>query len=60
MTNEDLIEELLFEAENLRLKEEVLTLTARLLQLNPRMERVEAIKLALDNTKLHAGIKKSL
>lgn len=60
MTNEELVEELLFEAESLRIREEVLTTTARLLQLNPRMEKVEAIKLALDNAKLHAGVKKTL
>jgi len=40
MTNEEIIEELLFEAERLRLKEEVLETTARILQLNPRMERI--------------------
>jgi len=58
MTNEEIVEELLFEAEMLKLREEVLSTTARLLQLNPRMERFEAVKLALDNAKLHAGINK--
>lgn len=60
MTNEEIIEELLFEAERLRLKEEVLETTARILQLNPRMERIDAVKLSLDNAKLHAGVKKPL
>lgn len=56
MTNEEIIEELLFEAEKLRLREEVLETTARILQLNPRMERIDAVKLSLDNAKLHAGL----
>ena len=60
MTNEEIIEELLSEAERLRLKEEVLETTARILQLNPRMEKVDAIKLSLDNAKLHSGLYKSI
>jgi len=59
MTNEEIIEELLFEAERLRLREEVLETTARILQLNPRMERIDAVKLSLDNAKLHAGLNKT-
>jgi hypothetical protein len=60
MTNEEIIEELLFEAERLRLREEVLETTARILQLNPRMERIDAVKLSLDNAKLHAGLNKTI
>lgn len=59
MTTEELIEELLFEAESLRIREEVLNTTHHLLQLNPRMEKIEAIKLAMDNAKLHAGLNKT-
>jgi len=60
MTNEEIIEELLFEAEKLRLREEVLETASRILQLNPRMEKVDAIKLSLDNVKLHSGLYKSI
>lgn len=56
MTNEEIVEEFLFEAEKLRIREEVLTTMARLLERNPKMERVDAVKLALDNAKLHAGV----
>ena len=56
MTNEDIIEEMLFEAQSLKIREEVLNTMVRLLELNPRMERIEAVKLALDNAKLHAGL----
>lgn len=56
MTNEDIIEEMLFEAQSLKIREEVLNTMIRLLELNPRMERIEAVKLALDNAKLHAGL----
>lgn len=59
MTNEDIIEELLFEAESLRIREEVLNTMGRLLELNPKMERFEAVKLALANAKLHAGLNKN-
>ena len=57
MSNEELIDEMLYEAEELKVREEVLDLSKRLLDLNPRMDRFEAIKFALDNAKLHAGIK---
>jgi len=60
MTNEEIIEELLSEAEKLRLREEVLETASRILQLNPRMEKVDAIKLSLDNVKLHSGLYKSI
>lgn len=59
MTNEDIIEELLLEAESLRIREEVLTTMARLLELNPKMERFDAVKLAIANAKLHAGLNKN-
>jgi len=60
MTNEEIIQEMLHEAEKLRLKEEVINTAERILQLNPRMERFEAVKFALDNAKLHAGLNKSI
>lgn len=58
MTNEEIVQEFLYEAEKLKVREEVLTTTKRLLELNPKMERVDAVKLALDNAKLHAGLNK--
>lgn len=56
MTNEDLITELLYEAEQLKLRDYVLELGKSILEKNPRMERYEAFKLAFDNAKLHSGI----
>ena len=56
MTNEKIVEELLHEAENLRIREEVLDTVNVLMDKNPKMERVEAVKLALNNVKLHAGL----
>lgn len=58
MTNEEYIDELLHEAEDLKLREHVLNACKNLLEINPKMERCEAIRLALENAKLHAGIKK--
>ncbi len=55
MTNEDYIHELLYEAEQLKLREYVLDSCKNLMDRNPKMERVEAIKLSLDNAKLHSG-----
>ena len=58
MNNEELIEELLLEAETLRIREEVLNSMSKLLELNPKMERYEAARLSLDNVKLHSGLNK--
>ena len=57
MTNEEYIEELLHEAEELKLREYVLDLSRTLQDLNRKMERPEAIRLALETAKLHSGIK---
>jgi len=56
MTNEDYIDELLIEAEALRLREYVIEMSLILREKNPRMDRCESIRLALENAKLHAGI----
>jgi hypothetical protein len=56
MTNEEIIDELLHEAAKFRVREEVLESARVLLDKNPKMERVEAVKLALDNIKLHSGL----
>lgn len=51
MTNEEIIDELLHEAEELKLREHVLTLAKVLQDGNPKMERVEAIEHALKHLK---------
>lgn len=56
MTNEEIIDELLHEASKFRVREEVLESARVLLDKNPKMERVDAVKLALDNIKLHSGL----
>ena len=57
MSNEEYIDELLMEAEDLKLREYVIELSLTLRDLNPKMDRAESIKLALENAKLHAGVK---
>ncbi len=57
MTNEEILDELLYEAEKYKVREEVIESAKVLLDSNPKMERVEAVKLALDNIKLHSGIR---
>lgn len=56
MTSDQLIEKMLDEASKLRVLEEVLATSENLLQKNPKMNREDAIKLALDNAKLHSGL----
>lgn len=57
MSNEEIVDEMLYEAEALKVREYVLENSVRLMDLNPRMDRVDAIRLSLENAKLHAGIK---
>lgn len=57
MTNEEYIDELLHEAEELKLREYVLNMSRTLQDLNQKMDRPEAIRLALENAKLHSGLK---
>jgi hypothetical protein len=59
MSNEEIIDELLHEAAKFRVREEVLESARILLDKNPKMERVEAVKLALDNIKLHSGLNRT-
>ena len=44
MTNEEIIEEILFEAEQYRLREYVLELTKTLMDKNPRMDRLKVVE----------------
>lgn len=46
MTNEEHIEEILFEASALNLRNEVLTLSKDLRETNPRLDRTSSIQLA--------------
>jgi len=57
MKNEELVENLLQEAERLKLKDHVLHSVEKLMELNPLMDKLNAIQLALNNAKLHAGLK---
>lgn len=56
MSNEEIIDEILHEAEELKLREYVIDMSKILLDRNEKMERVEAMRLALNNAKLHSGI----
>lgn len=57
MTNEEYIDELLHEAEQLKVREYVLEMSRTLQDANPKMERCDSILLALNNAKLHSGLK---
>jgi hypothetical protein len=51
MTNEKIIEEILYEASDLKIREEVLNLSSKLRQLNPRMTLLESIELSFNHIK---------
>jgi len=46
MTNEEIIDEILHEASELKIREQVLDLSRKLKELNPRMTLLESIELA--------------
>ena len=46
MTNEEIIDEILHEAAELKVREQVLDLSRKLKELNPRMSLLESIELA--------------
>jgi hypothetical protein len=46
MTNEEIIDEILHEAAELKVREQVLELSRKLKELNPRMTLLESIELA--------------
>jgi len=56
MTNEEIIDELLYEAEELKLREYVLETSSKIMDSNPQMDRYEAMRLAFENAKLHSGL----
>jgi hypothetical protein len=51
MTNEEIIDEILHEASELNLMYEVIELTNKLLESNPKMERVDAFELSFKHLK---------
>lgn len=53
MNKEEKIKELLNEADDLKIKEDVLNLALLLQNINPKMEKPEAIQLALKHLKNH-------
>ena len=53
MTTEEIIDELLHEAEELKIREEVINLSRTLMESNSRMTRDVAIELALKHLKSH-------
>jgi hypothetical protein len=51
MTNEEIIDEILHEAAELKVREQVLDLSRKLKELNPRMTLLESIELAFKHLK---------
>jgi hypothetical protein len=51
MTNEEIIDEILHEAAELKVREQVLDLSRKLKELNPRMSLLESIELAFEHLK---------
>lgn len=56
MSNEEILEEILHEAEEFKLRETVLDLTKVLMDNNPKMEKCDAARMALEHAKLHSGL----
>ena len=46
MTNEEIIDEILHEADELKIRGQVIDLSRKLRELNPRMTQIESIELA--------------
>ena len=51
MNNEEIIDEILHEASNLKIREQVLDLSRKLQDMNPKMSKVESIELAFNHLK---------
>lgn len=51
MSNEEIIDEILHEASNLKIREQVLDLSRKLQDMNPKMSKVESIELAFNHLK---------
>jgi hypothetical protein len=57
MSNEEIVDEILHEAEEHKIRNEVIELMSVIMEKNPKMERVDAVKFAFEHAKLHAGLK---
>jgi hypothetical protein len=51
MSNEEIINEILYEASQLKIREQVLDLSKKLRDLNPRMTLLESIELSFNHLK---------
>jgi hypothetical protein len=51
MTNEEIIEELLIEANELGIRKDVLELSKKILETNPKIDRVSSVELAFKLSK---------
>lgn len=51
MTNEEIVEEILVEASELKIREEVLELSKKLRESNPRMTLLQSIELSFNHLK---------
>jgi hypothetical protein len=51
MTNEEIIQELLYEAEKLRIREEVILLAGKLKESSPKMTMLDALELSFEHLK---------
>ena len=59
MTNEEIIEELLIEANELGIRKDVLELSKKILETNPKIDRVSSVELAfkLCKNKIKLGVR---
>jgi hypothetical protein len=53
MTNEEIVEELLHEAEELKLRKEVLELASKIREASPKMSFLDSLELAFGHLKNH-------
>ena len=51
MSNEEIIDEILYEASQLKIREQVLDLSKKLRDLNPRMTLLESIEVSFNHLK---------
>ncbi len=51
MTNEEIIEEILYEASELKIREQVLDLSKKIRESNPKMTLLESIELSFNHIK---------
>ena len=54
MTNEEMVEELLIEADRLRLRKEVIELATKIKNASPKMTFLDSLELAMKHIKEHS------